>query len=218
MSNFEKIATFISFIFLCGLSILFVLYLRIEENSKKFPDVVVDTESNKPESAPLEDSNLLIENLNVRVEALSSSYSTLSKRIEELEDKYNNPNNIENSSTPVFQKQIIYIGSANTKENDWTDSGVEVNLNSSDYPSDIDAVFEVGLSVVGGEAWARLVNKTTGSIMAITEISHSSSTTTWKSSPAFKLFNGNNSYALQIRSTGGEVANFSGARIVLDKH
>ncbi len=218
MSKFEKIITFVLFFFLCGLSTLFVLYLRIDENNKKFPEIIVNTENKKPVVNTQDESSLIIVDLENHMKDLSASSSALLNRIEKLEDDSNLPASVnKNSAASIFQKQIIYIGSANTKNNDWTDSGVEVNLNSADYPTDIDAVFEVGLSVIGGESWARLVNKTTGSIMAITEISHSTSTTTWKSSPKFKLFNGNNTYALQIRSTSGEVANFSGARIVLDK-
>lgn len=218
MSNFQKIVTFVLFIFLCGLSALFVLHFQLDEKTKRSSEIALNFESDKSSFVELENSDSQIEDLNAQLEILSSSSSSLLDRIERLENKYSTASGIQKQISPLFQKQIIYIGSADTKENNWTNSGVEVNLNSSDYPSDVEAIFEVGLSVIGGEAWARLVNKTTGSIMTITEISHSSSTTTWKSSPTFKLFNGNNTYALQVRSTSGEVANFSGARIVLDKH
>ncbi len=114
-----------------------------------------------------------------------------------------------------WQPQNIYLGSATTTKTEWTETGAAIQLNSSDYPAEVKAVFEAQLSIVNGEAWARLKNKTSGAIMQVTEIFNNSNIATWKSSPAFKLHNGTNTYVIELKSTTGEQANLSGARLKL---
>lgn len=127
------------------------------------------------------------------------------------------------SPSPVFtpvaivqwQPQNIYLGSATTTKTEWTETSTAIQLNSSDYPTEVKAVFEAQLSIVNGEAWARLKNKTSGAIMQVTEIYNNSNIAAWKSSPAFKLHNGTNTYVIELKSTTGEQANLSGARLKL---
>lgn len=210
MSNLEKIIVGVLFLLVSGVAFLFVLEFQINDDFSKLETTKI------PSSSPEETtSSATINRLENKIDDLVASSSALLKRVEKLEETpvaVSSPK----ATTATFQRQIIHLGSANTTKQPWTDSGVEIKLNSADYPSSVSAVFEVGLSIIGGEAWARLINKTTGSIMAITEISHASSTTTWKNSPSFKLHNGNNTYALQLRSTGGELAIASGAKIILE--
>ncbi|MBT4124659.1 MAG: hypothetical protein HN981_01960 [Candidatus Pacebacteria bacterium] len=217
MSNFEKIVSVVLLILSSGVVFLFTLQINTNDITKN----LLNTEKNKNTTAVDSSSTApalttTINKLNDQIEDLSATSSALLKRIEELEEKPVTSTVVSNT-TVAFQKQIIHMGSANTTQRNWTDSGVEIKLNSSDYPRDVNAVFEVGLSIIGGESWARIVNKTTGSVMAITEVSHSTNTTTWKSSPSFKLHSGNNTYELQVRSTSGETANFSGAKIIISK-
>ena len=119
------------------------------------------------------------------------------------------------TTTTTFQPQTIYLGQAVTNQRDWTETGQQVTINSADYPTSVTATFEAGLSIVGGEAWARLKNKTTGAIMSITEVYNNSPATVWKSSPSFKLHSGNNAYVVELKSTSGETANLAGARLVI---
>jgi hypothetical protein len=151
--------------------------------------------------------------------SLQASLSGLLDRIENLELTTIQTTTPADSSTSLitFQPQTIYLGSTTSNKRDWTDSGAEVIINSADYPADVAAVFEAGLSIAGGEAWARLKNKTTGAIISITEVSHNTSTVTWKTSPSFKLHPGNYTYIVQLRSTSGETANLSGARLKISR-
>ena len=114
-----------------------------------------------------------------------------------------------------WQPQNIYLGSATTTKTEWTETSAAIQLNSSDYPAEVKAVFEAQLSIVNGEAWARLKNKTSGAIMQVTEIYNNSNTATWKNSPVFKLHNGTNTYVIELMSTSSEQANLSGARLKL---
>lgn len=113
----------------------------------------------------------------------------------------------------TFQPQIIHLGSASSTQTSWTETNIQTQLNSVDYPLTAMAFFEAGLYIVNGEVWVRLKNKTTGAIMSITEIYHNSQTLTWKTSPGFKLHPGNYLYVVEIKSSSGETANLSGARI-----
>ena len=119
------------------------------------------------------------------------------------------------AETVRWQPQNIYLGSATTTKTEWTETSAAIQLKSSDYPAEVKAVFEGQLSIVNGEAWARLKNKTSGAIMQITEIFNNSNTATWKNSPAFKLHSGTNSYVIELMSTSSEQANLSGARLKL---
>lgn len=153
------------------------------------------------------------------ISSLQASISSLLARISQLEQSSGqNSTTAKPPSTPiVFQPQVIYLGSASTTKHEWTDSGIEVMLNTADYPADVSVVFEAGLSIIGGEAWARLTNKTSGAIISITEVSHNTNTVTWKTSPPFKLHPGNNTYVVQLRSTSGETAKLSGARLKISR-
>lgn len=150
-----------------------------------------------------------------QIEILEASSQALLKRVEDLEGAEPTTKYITATTSQNFQKQIVHVGSASTRENNWTDTGVEVTLNTEDYPSNINANFEVGISIISGVGWARLVNKTTGAVMAITEVSGNTSETSWKSSPKFKLHSGTNMYEVQARSSSGELVNISSARIIL---
>lgn len=118
-------------------------------------------------------------------------------------------------STP-FQKQVLSLGSWSSIRQDWAPTGLEITVNSQDYPEAVNASFEAGLNIVNGFASARLTNKTTGAIINLTEISNNSNTVTYKSSPSFKLHPGNNTYVVELRSSSGEVAYLSSSRIVIE--
>lgn len=152
-------------------------------------------------------------------EQQETSLSALLARVEDLENTQVQPTPKITPSlmSAAFQKQVIYLGSANSLSREWANSGVEVILDSTDYPANVVAVFEAGLSIVGGEAWARVTNKTTGAVISASEVAHGSNTTTWKSSAAFKLHAGKNIYVVQMRSTSGETANLAGARLVISQ-
>jgi len=173
-------------------------------------DASTDSSSTSPPAfSLLEEANLF----------LQASVSSLLSRINQLEQSQTSDPAIgattTTSTTPtiVFQPQTIYLGSANTIKHEWTNTGTQVSLNTADYPAAVNAVFEAGLSIVGGEAWARLINQTTGAVMSITEVFHNNSNITWKTSPSFKLHSGYNTYEVQLKSTSGETANLSGARL-----
>lgn len=156
---------------------------------------------------------------------LQATIAGLLKRLEILESEKNQlpaepspvvaANPVQVATKAVFQTQDLYLGSASTIARDWTETGATINLNAANYPNDVKAVFEAGLSIIGGEAWARLINTSTGAIISVTEIFHNNNIVTWKTSPVFKLHPGNNAYTVQIKSTSGETANLNGCRIKL---
>lgn len=183
--------------------------------------------SSSPIGAP-QASIVNVDNVdNEIVSTLQASISSLLKRLEILEASQNMvvtdvteeplPSSPVPAAKVVFQTQVLYLGSGSTTEREWTETGAQVWLNSGSYPSDVRAVLEAGLSIIGGEAWARLKNKTTGAIISASEVFHNNNTITWKGSAAFKLLPGNNLYVVEIKSSSGETANLSGSRVQLSQ-
>ena len=123
------------------------------------------------------------------------------------------------SNTPAssFSKETLYLGSATTKSQEWSETGLEIGINSAHYPAGVTVKLEASLSTIGGETWVRITNKSTGAVISLSEISHNTSTATWKLSPSFALHPGGYTYSLEARSTSGETANISGARLIIEK-
>src|SRR3989338_4075980 len=115
-----------------------------------------------------------------------------------------------------LKEQSIYIGSGSSTKTDWTDLDATIfELNTTNYPGLEGASFEATLSVVGGEASARVRNKTTDQIITASEVSHNTSVSTQKLSGSFTLTGGSNVYVVQLRSSSNETAVLHSARLKL---
>lgn len=156
---------------------------------------------------------------------LEASVSALAARLEEVEKNQKaiqsqiatSASTKQTSLAPTFTKETLYLGSANTTSRDWSETGLEIGINSAHYPAGVNVKLEASLSIIGGEAWVRLKNKSTGAVIALSEISHNTSVSTWKLSPSFALHTGGYTYVLEARSTSGESANISGARLIIER-
>ncbi len=153
--------------------------------------------------------------------SLQASISGLLDRLETLETTPKKTTTV-TTYTPVtqsstFRPQSIYLGPTSTNNTSWEETDVEVKINSDDYPSSVRVTFEAGLSIIGGEAWARLKNKGSGSIIQSSKVMHNNSTTTWNTSSVFNLLFGTNTYVVEMKSSSGETANLAGARIRIFK-
>ena len=117
-------------------------------------------------------------------------------------------------STNSTKEYIIYLGSGSTTSRDWVEmEGTKTTINTANYPTIKNMEFQASLKIVGGEARARLKNKTTGAIYHVSEVMHNSSNTTWVSQTGLPLHGGNNEYIVELRSTSGELAQLEGARV-----
>lgn len=165
-----------------------------------------------PEVGPSVDITALQDSLT----RLQTSENDLAQRVQVLEQKKTGATtNGTSANSANFQTQTVYLGSANSSELEWTNTGVQATLNSADYPANSKVTFEAGLSILGGIASARLVNNTTGAVLAATEVSNNSSNTAWVDSANFTLTPGKNIYEVQLRSSSNEVVNLSGARLII---
>jgi hypothetical protein len=119
------------------------------------------------------------------------------------------------TSTQI-KEQTVFIGSGSSASTDWTDiPSASIELNSANYSNVERVIFEATLSIVGGEARARLKNKTTGGIIYPSEVKHNSSTATTVLSSSFSLAGGSNEYVVQLRSSSNEAVVLDGARLRL---
>lgn len=154
--------------------------------------------------------------LEASVSALSKTVASLSAEVASLKSQ-SNTKVISAPTETSFTKETIYLGSTTTQNREWTETGLEVGINSAQYPNGVTAKLEAGTSIIGGEVWVRLKNKSTGAVIAASEISNNSSAITWKTSPGFKLHPGGYTYVLEARSSSGEIGNISGARIIVER-
>jgi len=149
---------------------------------------------------------------------IQSNLDNLTQRLDKIEGLPTpTPVKSVNAKPVPFQKQVLTLGSANTTSLAWSPTGLEITINSADYPTSVMAYFEAGLNCVNGIASARITNKTTGAIISLSEVSNNTNTITWKRSAGFKLHPGNNNYVVELRSSGGEVVYLSSSRIVIEK-
>jgi hypothetical protein len=170
---------------------------------------------NQPSNSPQSNS---IASAASQLSTFQSSLDTLTQRLNRIENIPTPTPLITNKSTSAsFQKQVFTLGSANTTSLAWSPTGLEITINSADYPASVMAYFEAGLNCAGGVAWARITNKTTGAIINVSEVSHNTNHVTWKRSAGFKLHPGNNSYVVELRSSSGEMVYLSSSRIVIEK-
>ncbi len=140
----------------------------------------------------------------------------VSQRLDTVESQLNKPAVTTSAPAPKSEAReyVIYLGSGSTDNREWTViSGAGLSLDMSKYHNVREVRFEAGLSIINGEAHARLYNQTTGQPFYTTEVWHNTSSASWKTSSALSLPAGTNYYSVQMRSSSGEMANLVGARL-----
>jgi len=110
------------------------------------------------------------------------------------------------------KEQLFYLGSGTATSTSWVDvPAAQTTLDSRNF--DLHEVkFEAGLSTIGGEVYARLVNKHDGVTLSNSTLTHNTQTATWKSA-TISLGNESQTYQVQIRSSSGEKVTLHGAQI-----
>lgn len=152
-----------------------------------------------------------VKELREQLDEVSAAVATLTAQTTQAETVAT-----ETETNNQAREYVVYLGSGSSTKLDWTTiEGTKINLNSANYPNFEQAVFQASLKTMGGEAQARLINITTGGVFYQTEVTHNTSTTTWKSSSPFQLNNGAQEYAVQLRSSSGELAELVGARLII---
>ncbi len=154
----------------------------------------------------------------VQVQTLTNQLQVLEQRVIQLETVPTpTPKNVPTGqpSASSSREVMIFLGSGSSTDTSWkTIPGASVTINPAEYPGLSSVTFEAALAILGGEASARLV-ASTGQIFAQSTVSHNTSTSTWKTSPAFSLFSSPTTYEVQVRSSSGERVDLGGARLRL---
>jgi hypothetical protein len=142
---------------------------------------------------------------------LEEKTSELENRLDALEKK--KPSNAPTSKT-VARETVLYMGTGSSTSRDWTTiDAAGLTLDTSSYGKIKEVRFEAALSIISGEAEARLINKTTGAVYHNSTVMHNKSTSEWKTSSAIHLPTGNYQYVVQIRSSNNEHASLDGSRL-----
>lgn len=151
--------------------------------------------------------------LNQTLNSFDSRLDTLETDVENIQQ---NPSAPSSSSISGAKEYDLFIGTGSSNNLNWTTvDSTEITIDTTKYPTIKSAKFEAGLSIIGGEARARLLNKTTLEVIPISEVMHNTSTTTWKTSSSFAIPSGTHTFQVQLRSSSGERAYLGGSRLKL---
>jgi hypothetical protein len=124
------------------------------------------------------------------------------------------PSVVGSSAAPV--STTLYLGTGSTVSREWTTiPGASLTLKQSQYPGLKRIRFEASLAIVGGEAQARLVETKTGAVFDTTTVIHNTNVSTWQYSSILSLASLDHEFAVQLRSTSGELARLEAARLTL---
>jgi hypothetical protein len=173
------------------------------------PPTVLPTPTALPTATPLP---LATDNqLQVQVASLAARMSKLEKK---PAGGGTTTTTIVKQGSQQPKEVFVYLGAGSSPNRDWTDiTSAVATLDSANYPGIKAVYFEAALGILGGEAHARLVNKSSGGAYLSSEIMNNSSASKWVTSAALSLQNGQATYGVQVRSTSSEVVRLDGARL-----
>lgn len=167
------------------------------------------------------DGRVVSEETNELVDQALISISGIDKRVERLELATQSAvtKQAANVTAPISNKSgvneyFVPLGFGQTSQTEWIDlNGTAVFVSPNNYQNIKEVLFEGGMSIVGGEVYARVKNKTTGAVIDISQISNNTQASKTVVSAPFQLHPGNNEYIVQIRTSSGETGSIEGARI-----
>ena len=176
------------------------------------PYSTVDTTTDQLISETNDQLKLDLVNLETQLSSLSAQVSQLSSVAPTTTPIRTTTTNT--SSTTKKVDSLLYVGNGTSTSHDWTDiPGASIIIDKSEYPPETGVRLESSISIVSGEAYARVKNNTTGSIYHQTQTTHTSSTSSWKTSDTFYLSPGSNEYLIQLRSSNGEEVKLEASRL-----
>ena len=157
-------------------------------------------------------------------ELLESDVANLGKNLEEVgddvKDLHKKSSKLVGTSAPVQtlanapKESVLFLGSGSSSKTDWTTlTSAQINIDTTNYPGNPKFYFEAASSIIGGEAYTRLVRKSDTGLVAGANLVHNSSSPTWKISGPITLYAGNHTYIVQVRSSSGEKVVLEGARV-----
>lgn len=145
--------------------------------------------------------------------SLEERVTELEKRVKALEKKIS-VGTSSTTKTGATKEVVIFMGSGSTHNRDWTTiTGATVDFNPAEYGTIKEVIFEAGLAIVSGEAQARLIDLTTGTIYHQSQIANNTQPAVWQSSVSFPISQAARKYGVQLRSSNNEQAILEGARL-----
>lgn len=162
--------------------------------------IVVSTASN---SANVGSTSAVIAELATEIEKIDDRLVTLERKAINSPTKTAGPKEVQ-----------LYIGSGSTFNTEWKNiESATITINADNYPNLKEVRFEAALSILGGNAYARLINKHTGAVLSTSEIYNNTSSAVWKTSAPIYLNSGQQTYIVQLKSSSNEHAVMEAARI-----
>ncbi len=208
--NLLKFAVF--FLLLNGGGMWFVLY-RDHQTIQRLQQLD-NAPAVKVEPTPTPRSFPSIES---RLDVLESSQEAIQSRVNDLEDSQSKSKSTktytQSTSSKSPKEYTLYLGEGSTVSREWTTvQSTTISIDTSKYKGITAVYFESGLSIIGGEAYAQLIDAESGAILTSRALVSNTPNPVWKSIQ-INLESGNHMYVVQLRSSSGELATLSGARI-----
>lgn len=114
----------------------------------------------------------------------------------------------------ILREYFVPLGTGATTHQEWSDvESLQATVNGDRYGEVVAVYFEGSMKSVNGKAEARLLDRTTSSVIHQSNIEHEGSEFGWVISKAFELFAGGKTYMVQMRSNTGEKVEMNGARL-----
>jgi hypothetical protein len=162
-------------------------------------------------------SSKLSASVSSQIQKVESEVTQLDARLDKIELTKSAPvqtKQVTVNQTSGAKEAVIFLGSGQTYNREWTDVlGTNTTINTQNYTKIKAVYFEANIAIEGGEAFARLVNKTTGGIYFDSEVKNNMNIARWITAGPLYLSPASNEYEVQIRSSSGELAQLQGARI-----
>lgn len=148
-----------------------------------------------------------------RMDELESSVEAIEEAQSEVKTPVVQQSSSNSNSSTAKKEYSIYLGEGSSYNREWeTVQSTTISIDTRKYPGISAVYFESALSIVGGEAYAQLIEASSGSVISSSVLVNNNQSPTWKSQQV-NLQSGTHIYVVQLKSSSGELATLSGARI-----
>jgi hypothetical protein len=164
---------------------------------------------------PIDQTTTTSASLSAGLSQLQTQLSSLQNTVTSLQKQ----TGAKTTSTTIVKgstEAVLFMGSGSTTSLDWiTLPSTTLLVAPQNYGLLRDVRFEAGLSIEGGIAEARLIDATTGAVFYDSTLRYGQNTTLWQTSSSLHIPSQPGTYAVQLRSSSGELAKLDGARLKL---
>lgn len=116
--------------------------------------------------------------------------------------------------TDETREYFVPMGTGSTNKTEWSDVlSLQATINGDRYGQIVAVYFEASMRAVNGKVEARLLDRTSASVMHESNIELQGNEYAWVISKPFAVTPGGKTFMVQMRSSSGEEVSINGARL-----